>query len=117
MKRKTTLAPRNRHAVASKFRKAGAHGKAFKAKRRADKIETQGAAGRVARHQAFTLAEDGFESLAAHHKKHNSMQPVTGNMLLCFSIPRNAPWRATGLLIRVSLVRAQDVEPYNQCIT
>lgn len=41
MKRKSKLAPRNPLVATSKFRKAGPHDKAFKAKRRADKTHLQ----------------------------------------------------------------------------
>ena len=44
MNRKPKLAPRNPHVAASLFRKAGKHGKAHKAERRATKMALRGVA-------------------------------------------------------------------------
>ncbi len=54
MKRKPTLAPRNPLVAPSMFRKAGAHGKNHKAKRRADKVDLQRGCSSQVEHPAFT---------------------------------------------------------------
>ncbi len=65
-KRKPMPKPRNRLVVAAKFRKAGAHGKSFKATRREDKVSIQRDASLVARQPAFNRYEGGFESPASY---------------------------------------------------
>lgn len=65
MKRKP-IKPRNPLVAATMFRKAGAHGKAYKAVRRKNKADLQREAGVVAAHRTFTPGQDGFESLASH---------------------------------------------------
>ena len=57
--------PRNPLIVPAKFRKAGAHGKTEKAKRRAVKMELW-ERSLVTRHPAFNRAKDEFESLRSH---------------------------------------------------
>lgn len=53
MNRKPKLAPRNPLVAPSMFRKAGTHGKPYKALRRAEKVVLGGVAQR-AEHPAFT---------------------------------------------------------------
>lgn len=65
MKRKP-IKPRNPLVAATMFRKAGAHGKAYKAVRRKNKADLQREAGVVAAHRTFNPGQDGFESLASH---------------------------------------------------
>lgn len=59
MKRKP-IKPRNPLVAATMFRKAGAHGKAYKAVRRKNKADLQREAGVVAAHRTFTPGQDGF---------------------------------------------------------
>ena len=67
MKRKTMLVwPRNPLVAPALFRKAGAHGKSEKAKRRAEKMELW-ERSLVTRHPAFNRAKDEFESLRSYH--------------------------------------------------
>ena len=54
MKRKPTLAPRNPLVAPSMFRKAGAHDKSHKAKRRAAKVDLQRGCSSQVEHPAFT---------------------------------------------------------------
>lgn len=66
MKRKAKLVrPRNPLVAPALFRKAGAHGKSEKAKRRAVKMELW-ERSLVTRHPAFNRAKDEFESLRSH---------------------------------------------------
>lgn len=57
MRRKIT-APRNPLIAAARFKKAGAHGKSIKARRRAEKMELQGKVGIVAVHRTFNPAQE-----------------------------------------------------------
>lgn len=74
MKRKSKLAPRNPLVATSKFRKAGPHDKAFKAKRRADKVETQRVGSSRVEQGAFNL-QARFDPLPAHHSRKFKRMP------------------------------------------
>lgn len=66
MKREIRLAPRNPLVAAAKFRKAGAHDKSMKARRRAHRMQTLREAGAAAAHRTLDPGQDAFESLASY---------------------------------------------------
>lgn len=70
MKRKA-MAPRNPLVAAAKFRKAGAHGRAEKALRRAAKVAVQREYGVMAAHHPFKV-----KGLGSSPSAPTSMKPV-----------------------------------------
>lgn len=78
MKRKPTLAPRNPLVAPSMFRKAGAHDKTHKAKRRADKTDLNRRLAQLDRAPGFYPVGSEFESQDADQgeSKRLALQPT-----------------------------------------
>lgn len=83
MKRKM-LAPRNPFVAVAKMKKAGAHGKSIKARRRAEKMELRGCSSRV-EHPAFNRTESvqSAPPLPAPSKTHSKSALRLMLSLLC----------------------------------
>lgn len=118
MKLKKLPAPRNPFVAPAKFRKAGAHQKSLKSLRRAAKMQLQRESGRVA---------EGTWLLTRRRTGSNPSAPTTNSYAWPLTplpvqdvIGSGQPYEfdstkrtvcAAELLIRVSLVQAQVVEP------
>lgn len=81
MKRKMT-APRNPLIAAARFKKAGAHGKSIKARRRAEKMELQGKVGIVAVHRTFNPAQECSNHSPSTSTKQNAFEESVVRLML-----------------------------------